>query len=94
MGYRAFDARYLFQTPESLVYNVAGDIVGPLVNKRAIQAEYRTANARQLQSIYNYQQTVIDAFTELINFLAAVENYGKSIEVKKQQLESLEKSLT
>ncbi len=63
------------------------------MNKRAIQAEYRTANARQLQSIYNYQQTVIDAFTELINFLAAVENYGKSIEVKKQQLESLEKSV-
>ncbi len=93
VGYRAFDARYLFQTPDSLIYNVAGDIVGPLVNKRAIQAEYRTANARQLQSVYNYQQTVIDAFTEVINYLAAIENYGKSIEIKKQQLESLEKSV-
>ncbi len=93
VGYRAFDARYLFQTPESLVYNVAGDIVGPIINKRAIQAEYKTANARQLQSVYNYQQTVIDAFTEVINYLAAIENYGQSIEIKKQQLQSLEKSV-
>ncbi len=29
----------------------------------------------------------------MINFLAAIENYGKSIEIKKQQLESLEKSV-
>ena len=93
VGYRAFDARYLFSTPDSLVYSVAGDLVGPLINKRAIQAEYRTANARQLQSVYTYQQTVIDAFTEVVNFLSRVENYGESIEFKKQQLESLEKSV-
>lgn len=93
VGYRAFDARYLFQTPDSLIYNVAGDLVGPLINKRAIQADYRTANARQLQSVYNYQQTIIDAFTEVVNYLAKAENYGQSIEVKKQQLAALEQSV-
>ncbi len=93
VGYRAFDARYLFSTPDSLIYNVAGDLVGPLINKRAIQAEYRTANARQLQSVYNYQQTCINAFTEVVNFMTKADNYGQSIEVKKQQLLALQKSV-
>jgi multidrug efflux system outer membrane protein len=49
VGYEAFNTRYLFVSPESLVYNAAGNLVAPLVNKSAIRAEYLTANARQLQ---------------------------------------------
>ena len=80
-------------TPESLIYNVAGDLVAPLINKKAIQADYLSANARQLQSVYNYQRVVLNAFTEVINRVSKVENYRKSIEIKKQQLESLEASV-
>ncbi len=50
VGYRAFNTKYLFSSPESLIYNVAGDLVAPLINKKAIRADYLTANARQLQS--------------------------------------------
>ncbi len=50
VGYDAFNTKYLFVSPESLIYNVAGDLVGPLINKKAIQAEYLNANAKQLQS--------------------------------------------
>ena len=76
-----------------MIGNVAGDLVGPLINKKAIQAEYLTANARQLQAIYNYQRVILNAFTEVINRVSMVENYSKSIEIKKQQLESLEASV-
>ncbi|WP_246146419.1 TolC family protein [Rubripirellula lacrimiformis] len=93
VGYRAFDAKYLFSTPESLIYNVAGDLVAPLINKKAIKADYRSANAKQIQVVYNYQRTVLNAFTEVINYMAKVDNYGKSIEIKKQQLASLEGSV-
>ncbi|KAA5539020.1 TolC family protein [Roseiconus nitratireducens] len=93
VGYRAFNTRYLFNSPESLIYNVAGDLVAPLINKKAIRADYLTANAMQLQAVYNYQQTVLNAFTEVINRMAKVENYGQSIEIKKQQLQSLESSV-
>jgi outer membrane protein TolC len=79
VGYAAFNARYLLVTPEALIYNVAGDLVAPLVNKRAIQAEYLDANARQLQAVYNYQKTVLEAVTEVINRLAKVDNYGRSV---------------
>ena len=94
VGYDAFNPRYLFITPDSLIYGVAGDLVAPLINKRAIQADYMNANARQLRAIYNYQRTVLNAFTEVINRLSMVENYRQSLEIKRQQLDSLEASVS
>lgn len=93
VGYRSFNAKYLLNTPEALVYDAAGDLVAPLLNRRAVQAEYSSANARQLEAVYNYQRVILNAFTEVINRLAMVENYSKSLDVKKQQLESLEASV-
>lgn len=93
VGYEAFNPRFLFQSPESLIYNVAGNLVMPVINRNAIQAEYMTANAKQMQAVYTYQRTVLNAFTEVINRVSKVQNYSKSIELKKQQLESLEESV-
>ena len=90
VGWEAYNMKYLFTTPDSLIYNVAGDLLVPLINKRAIQADYRDANARQLQALYDYQRTILEAFTEVINNVTKVQNYSQSIEYKKQQLESLE----
>jgi NodT family efflux transporter outer membrane factor (OMF) lipoprotein len=90
VGYQAFNTKYLLLTPESLIYNIAGDLIAPLVNKKAIQAEYMSANSKQLQAIYNYQRVIINAVTEVTNRVTRVENYGKSIEIKKQQVQSLE----
>lgn len=89
VGLRAFSLRYLFE-PQAVIGDIAGGLVGPLVNKRAIRAQYLTANARQLQAIYNYQRVILEAFTQVINRVTRVENYSKSIEIKKQQLKSLE----
>lgn len=93
VGYEAFNTRYLFITPESLIYGVAGDLVAPLINKKAIKADFMTANARQLQALYDYQRTTLNAFTEVINRISMVQNYTTSIEIKLQQLDSLEASV-
>ena len=93
IGYEAFNPKYLFNTPEALVANVAGNLVAPLINRKAIEADYLSANARQLQSVYNYQRVTLNAFTEVVNRVSMVENYRKSIEIKKQQLEALEASV-
>jgi outer membrane protein, multidrug efflux system len=68
-------------------------VFAPLINKKAIQAEYKTANSRQLQAVYDYQRTVLNAYMEVVNRLSKVENYSRSIEIKKQQLASLEASV-
>jgi NodT family efflux transporter outer membrane factor (OMF) lipoprotein len=93
VGYEAFNTKYLFVSPESLIYNAAGDLVGPLINKTAIKADYRNANAMQLQSVYDYQRIVLNAFTEVINRVSKVQNYSRSIEIKRQQLRALEESV-
>lgn len=93
IGYQSFNLKYLFNTPEALIANVAGDLTAPLINKKAIQAEFMTANARQLASLYNYQRVILNAFTEVINRISMAENYRKSIDVKKQQLQALEESV-
>ena len=93
LGWNAFSTGYLFRTPESLIYSVAGGVVGPLINRRAIQADYRTANARQLQAVYEYQQTVLEAHIEVVDRLTRVENLRRSLVAKRRQLESLERSV-
>ncbi len=93
VGYEAFNTKYLLNSPESLIYGAAGGLVVPIINRSAIKAEYLNANARQLQAIYDYQQTILRAHIEVINQLSKVDNFNQSIEIKKQQLRSLEASV-
>ena len=53
-GLQSYVINHLFE-PQAVIGNLAAGLVGPLVNKRAIRAQYLSANARQLQAIYNYQ---------------------------------------
>lgn len=92
VGFEAFNPRYLFD-PGSFIAGAAGELVAPVVNRKAIQAEYMNANARQLQAIYDYQRTVINAFTEVVNRVAKVENYRNSVAIKLQQVTALESSV-
>jgi NodT family efflux transporter outer membrane factor (OMF) lipoprotein len=89
VGYEAFNLKYLFWTPDALIGHVAGELVAPVINKRAIQAEYLSANAVQLEGVYNYQRVLLNAFTEVVNRVTMAENYRRSIELKKQQLQAL-----
>jgi outer membrane protein, multidrug efflux system len=93
VGFEAFEPKYLFD-PEAFVGRIAGDLVQPLINFSAIKADYGSANARQLQAIYEYQRVVLNAFTDVVNYLAKAQNYGESVEVKKLQLGSLESSVS
>lgn len=92
VGLRSLLIDHLFE-PQAVIGDIAGGLVAPFVNKRAIRAQYLTANARQLQSIYNYQRVILDAVTEVTNRVQRVENYSKSIEIKRQQVSSLESAV-
>ncbi|HEY7309167.1 MAG TPA: TolC family protein [Gemmataceae bacterium] len=93
IGVQAFSPQYLFYSPQSMLVSFAGDMVVPLINKRGIRADYKTANARQLQSVYNYQRVILNAYTEVVNRISKVQYYSQSIEVRKQQVQALEKSV-
>lgn len=93
VGYEAFNPRYLFD-PGAFIASTMGELVAPLINKAAIRAEYQSANARQLQAVYDYQQTVLNAYTEVVNRMAKVENYRRSVEIKQSQVAALQQSVT
>ena len=92
VGFEAFNPRFLFD-PSAFVANAAGQLVAPLINRMAIRAEYQSANARQLQAVYNYQRTVLNAFAEVVNNVSKVENYRSSVTIKLEQVQALEESV-
>ena len=93
LGLQAFKPSYLYKIPESLLYSLAGDFAGPIVNRNAIQAEFSSANARQLQAMYNYQRTVLNAYMEVSTQLSRISNLEKSYTLKSEQVDALNKSI-
>ena len=75
--------------PESVFSTIAGGLTAPLLNRNAIKADYFSANNKQIQSIYDYEQTFIKAFAEVSNQLAAVENLKQIYKAKTEQVEAL-----
>jgi NodT family efflux transporter outer membrane factor (OMF) lipoprotein len=94
LGLQAFKPSYLFTMPESLLYSLAGDIAGPLINRNAIKAEFNNANARQLQALYNYDRTILNAYLEVATQLSKINNLQKSYGLKSQQVDALNKSIS
>lgn len=92
-GLQAFKPSYLFRLPESLLYNLAGDLTAPLLNKAAIKAEFNSANSRQIQAIYNYERTLLNAFTEVSIQLSNIDNLEKGYTYKNQEVDALNKSI-
>ena len=89
LGLQAFKPSYLVKLPESVLYALAGDLAGPLINRKAIQAEFANANARQLQAIINYQKTILNAYLEVATQLSKIDNLGKSYDLKLKQVDAL-----
>ncbi|WP_165830387.1 TolC family protein [Flavobacterium aquariorum] len=93
IGVNAFKPSYLFTLPESLLYSLAGDIAAPLINRNAIKAEYSSANARQIQALYNYERTILNAYLEVSTQLSKINNLEKSYDLKSQQVAALNRSI-
>lgn len=93
VGYESFNAVHLLDTPQSLLYNLAGNLTAPLLNRAAIKAQYRTANAIQVQAVFNYERAILRAFTDVANGFAMIENLKKSYEFEAQQVKLLTESI-
>lgn len=93
VGYESFNAAHLVDTPESLLYNLAGNLTAPLLNRAAIKAQYRTANAKQIQAVFNYERALLRAFTDVVNGLSLIENLRKSYEFESQKVALLTEAI-
>ncbi|MEB2309616.1 MAG: TolC family protein [Candidatus Brocadiaceae bacterium] len=94
IGYEAFNPKFLLNTPESMLYNLAGELTMPLINRMAIKAAYYNANAKQIQAVYNYERTVLNAYIEVVNKVSKISNLGKNYDRKEKQVQALTQSIT
>lgn len=94
VGYQAFNVRYLITSPQSLLYNIAGDLVAPLINRNALKAKYASANAKQIQAVYSYEQKILNAYIEVVNRMSKISNLKNSYDLKQKQVDALTQSIT
>lgn len=92
IGYEAFQTQYLLK-PEALMLGVVGEITAPLINRSAIIARFKTANAKQIQAAYDYEQTIINAYTEVANKISNIDNLEQNYQLKREQVSSLYESI-
>lgn len=93
VGFQAFNPAFIIQ-PKSLLYNIAGELMAPLINRNGIKAAYYSANAKQVQAVYSYEQTILNAYVDVLNQVAKLDNYSKSYSTKAQEVELLVQSVT
>jgi NodT family efflux transporter outer membrane factor (OMF) lipoprotein len=93
VGYQAFNPKYLFYTPESLVYSASAGLVAPLVNRSGIEAEFSAAKAAQIEAMYNYQKVVLTAFVEVKNGLASLGSSAAIVALKKAQKQAVQQTV-
>jgi outer membrane protein TolC len=89
VGYNAFKTSYLSHQHHYCI--LAGDLAAPLINRNAIKAEFSSANARQIQAMYNYERVILNAYLEVSNQLSN-DNLEKSF-LKSKQVAALDRSI-
>lgn len=93
LGFQAFNPRYLLSTPESVMLSIGGEVMAPLVNRNAIAAQFKNANAMQIQAAYDYEQTIIKAYSEVASQMSNIDNLDKSFQLKSKQVDVLTESV-
>ncbi|WP_179348719.1 TolC family protein [Winogradskyella pacifica] len=93
IGLQAFKTKYLTSTPESLLYSLVGDVVSPLINRNAIKAEYRNANSRQLQAVFEYEKAILNGYIEVANTLSNINNLKENYELKEKQVDAMTEAI-
>jgi outer membrane protein, multidrug efflux system len=93
LGLDAFKPSYLVRMPEAIAYNLTAGLAGPLINKTAIQAQFKQADARQVEALYEYDKTILQAYIDISNQMSKIKNTDEYYKLKSEQSEALDKSI-
>jgi outer membrane protein, multidrug efflux system len=93
IGYQAFSGKYLFLTPTSLAYTAIGELTAPLVNRAALKAAFNEARASQIDALWEYHQTILSAYVEVVNELSNLKNLERITTQRKTQSDLLNNSV-
>lgn len=88
-GFSAFDVSKWFLMPASAAYQLGAGLSAPIFQRKKIRSLYETANAKQRAALYEYQQTLLNAYHEVYTSLHNFYNLGKQVALKQQETEVL-----
>lgn len=92
-GFQAFNSKYLFNSPQSIAYNVAGNLMAPIVNRSAIKAQFNTAKATQVEAMLQYQQSILNAYVEVVNDFTEIDHLTYIKKLTENKATSFEKAV-
>ena len=92
-GFSGFSPALLFRSPQSLLYNAMGDVMLPVINRRAIIARIQTADALQTQAVLTYEQTLLKAYTDVLTQVSNIRNMQQAFDKKKAEVVILDESI-
>jgi NodT family efflux transporter outer membrane factor (OMF) lipoprotein len=93
VGREAFKTS-LLTSPESFAYNVAGNLVAPLINRSALKAQFRSATAAQTEALYNYQKSILNSYMEVYNEMVNLKSVEKALDLKSKEVNTLNQAVT
>jgi len=93
LGLNGFKPKYVLPTLENLAFNFVGDLAAPIINRNAIQAEFKNANASQIAAMYDYQKTILNSYIEVYNEMSNINNLNKYYEIKNKEAATLTSSI-
>jgi outer membrane protein TolC len=70
-----------------------GDLTVPLINRQAIIARIAIADSYQTQVVLNYEQTLLQAYTEVLNQMLNIKNIQQSFDTKQREVLLLDNSV-
>jgi NodT family efflux transporter outer membrane factor (OMF) lipoprotein len=93
VAFNAFTPALLFNAG-SIAYGVAGGLTAPLFQQRRIKAQFIMANAASKEAVFNYQQKLLNAYSEVVTHMHAVDNSKKAYALKMQEVQELQKAVS
>lgn len=92
LGFNAFKSNLIFN-PGSIAYNAIGGLAAPLINRKALKAGQNRAEATSLESLYNYNKSILTGFQEVSTSLNKIENSRKITEFKREEVTVLQQAV-
>lgn len=92
LGFNAFKSNLLF-SPGSIAYSALGGLTAPLLNRKALKATQKRAEAASLEALYAYNKSVLNGFREVSTSLKKLENTRQIGDLKKQEVEVLQQAV-
>ena len=90
LGWTTGNGGSIITNPGSIITNLIGSIAQPIFNRGAIKAKKEAAEAKYMQALHEFRQSLLDAGVEVNNAITLWETAKKRVEIDKKQIVNLQ----